>query len=75
MNFADPALAEQIGLPVDRCGGDSVETYNYLNSATNTVGDYYYENIAGCFGTPSCETPVFPDQVQIATDRRSGRRA
>jgi hypothetical protein len=72
MNFADPTLAAQVGLPVDRFGGDSIETYNYLNSAVNTAQDYYYENIAGCFDVTDCSTPVFPDRDQIAADRADG---
>ncbi len=72
MNFADPVLAKQIGLPVDRFGGDSVETYNYVNSASNTTASYYFEDIAGCFGVTDCKTPVFPDQRQIASDRTLG---
>jgi Glycoside hydrolase family 44 len=72
MNFADPVLAQQIGLPVDRYGGDSVETYNYVNSASNTTASYFFENIAGCFGVTDCKTPVFPDQRQIASDHTVG---
>jgi hypothetical protein len=49
MNFADPVLAAPIGLPIDRHGGNSDETYNYLVGAHNTGNDYFFENIADCW--------------------------
>lgn len=50
MNFADAALAAEIGLPVDRWGGNATERYNYLEGVTNTGSDWYFENLADCFG-------------------------
>jgi hypothetical protein len=29
MNFADPALAREIGLPLNRWGGNRTDTYNW----------------------------------------------
>jgi hypothetical protein len=49
MNFAEPDLASEIDLPVDRWGGDATETYNYKIGALNTSEDYYYENVADCW--------------------------
>jgi len=47
MNFADPALARELHLPVDRWGGNSTSRYNWTTNVHNTGSDYYYENIAG----------------------------
>jgi hypothetical protein len=49
INFADPALAAEIGQPLDRWGGNDKERYNWKIATSNTGRDYYYENIADCF--------------------------
>lgn len=49
MNFADPALAREIGLPVNRWGGNRAETYNWRIGAANTGRDWYFENLADCW--------------------------
>ena len=49
MNFADPALAREIRLPVDRWGGNATEAYNWRIGATNLGNDWYFENIADCW--------------------------
>jgi hypothetical protein len=49
MNFADPALAAEIGLPVDRWGGNRAETYNWRVGASNAGSDWYFENLADCW--------------------------
>ena len=49
LNFAEPALAAELSLPVDRWGGNATETYNFHIGADNTGSDYYYENIADCW--------------------------
>src|SRR4051812_17099142 len=51
LNFADPALATQISLPVDRWGGDVPETYNYLLGSNDTGPGNFFENLADCFDT------------------------
>jgi hypothetical protein len=51
MNFADPPLARDIGLPVDRWGGNRTETYNWRIGASNAGNDWYFENTADCFST------------------------
>jgi putative cell wall-binding protein len=45
MNFADVALAKELGLTADRWGGNSTSRYNYTNNTHNTGSDYYFENI------------------------------
>jgi hypothetical protein len=49
MNFADPALAREIGLPVNRWGGNRAETYNPRIGASNAGNDWYFENLADCW--------------------------
>jgi hypothetical protein len=49
MSNADPALAAQIGLPVDRYGGNLADTYNWQADMQNTGNDYYFENLPGCW--------------------------
>jgi hypothetical protein len=59
MNFADPALAAEIDLPVDRWGGNTTERYNWKLDVWNTGADYFFENIAGCFNAAEsyCAAP------------------
>jgi hypothetical protein len=45
MNFADPALAAELGLTSDRWGGNSTSRYNYQNNTHNTGSDWYFENV------------------------------
>jgi Glycoside hydrolase family 44 len=78
MNFAEPELAREIDLPVDRWGGDATETYNYKIGADNTSEDYFYENVADCWseareycrGEPT--NKVFAYRELIDKDRALG---
>lgn len=45
MNYGDPALMQELHVPVDRRGGNRTTRYNYQNNTSNTADDYYYENI------------------------------
>lgn len=45
MDFADPALARELRLPVDRWGGDATSRYNWQTNTANTGSNYYFENI------------------------------
>src|SRR2546423_11153659 len=47
MSNADPALAAQIGLPVNRYGGNLADTYNWRADLRNTGADWYFENLPG----------------------------
>lgn len=49
MSFADPAIADELALPVNRWGGNAIERYNWRLGAVNTAQDYFFENIADCF--------------------------
>jgi hypothetical protein len=50
MNFgeflqSDMALADELDLPVQRWGGNSVTRYNWRIDTINTANDYFYQNI------------------------------
>ena len=62
MSFADPALAAELHLSLDRWGGNSVTRYNWQTGVQNTASDYYYENLL-----PDRSANTF-----IAADRASG---
>src|SRR3954465_7014119 len=49
LNYADPTLAQQIGLPVERWGGNTTDTYNWRLHSYNLGQDWYHENIADCW--------------------------
>jgi hypothetical protein len=49
LNFADPSLAQELNLPVDRWGGNTTDTYNWQLHSSNTGNDYYFENVADCW--------------------------
>jgi hypothetical protein len=51
LNFAEPSLATELSLPVNRWGGNATEGYNFKLGADNTGADYFYENIADCWNT------------------------
>ena len=53
MNGADPALAAELDLPVDRWGGNDKERYNWRIATKNTGRDYFFENVADCFQAPT----------------------
>lgn len=43
--FASSAQLRDLNLPLNRSGGNRESTYNYLNNATNTGADYFFESI------------------------------
>ncbi len=49
LNYADPATARELRLPIDRWGGNTTDTYNYTLGSSNTGLDYYFENIPDCW--------------------------
>ncbi len=52
LNFAGTehlALARRIDLPVDRFGGDNVETYNWQLNSANQGANFYFENFPDCW--------------------------
>lgn len=77
LNFADATLAGQIGLPVNRRGGDVPETYNYLLGSSDTGQGNFFENLADCFD--SCPDPGVPYtpayQTFVSADAARGTRS
>ncbi len=53
MNFADDQAssseAASIGLPIDRWGGNTTDTYNWQLDSSNLGSDWYFENVADCW--------------------------
>ncbi len=43
--FGSAAQMRDLNLTLNRSGGNGESTYNYLNNATNTAADYYFESI------------------------------
>ena len=44
LNFADKAFAAEIGLPVNRWGGNATSRYNWELDSTNLASDWFFEN-------------------------------
>jgi len=44
LNFADYEFAEEIGLAINRWGGNATSRYNYQLDSTNLGADWYFEN-------------------------------
>jgi uncharacterized repeat protein (TIGR01451 family) len=72
MNFADEDLADELGLPVRRRGGNSTTRYNWQIDVHNVGSDWYYENIPGT----NAYSPSLPDgsaaDLFVEQDRRTG---
>lgn len=47
INFASETFAEEVGLPVNRWGGNATTRYNYQNDISNRASDWFFENIPG----------------------------
>ncbi len=45
MNFADEAMAKELGISVNRWGGNATTRYNWTIDVSNRAGDWFYENI------------------------------
>ena len=67
----DPAEAKAVSLPLDRWGGDSATSYNYLLDVDNAASDWYFENFPGA-------TTGYPDtsefNTQVAQDAADGTK-
>src|SRR5581483_5643049 len=81
MSFADPTLAAQIQLPVDRNGGNTTDTYNWQTDTWNTGSDWYFENIPGCWNGAEgwCSNPPADPskryRLGIDADRAAGSQS
>jgi hypothetical protein len=45
LNFAKPAFAQEISLPVRRWGGNDTSRYDWKTGNSNSASDWYYENM------------------------------
>ena len=57
--FADATTIHDLGITVNRWGGNGVTLYNWQLDTGNTASDWYYENIANNAGDPSYGTPAY----------------
>lgn len=78
MNFAEAGLAAELGLPVNRWGGNATETYNFHVGAENTGNDWYFENVADCWSAAHnwcgglSTNDVFAYREFVEQDRSTG---
>ncbi len=76
LNYAPSGLASELGLPINRWGGNTTDTYNWRLGSYNTGNDYYYENIADCWNAADswCGAGTNPPAYRsfIATNRARG---
>jgi hypothetical protein len=81
LNFADPTLGAEIGLPVDRWGGNGTDTYNWQLGSQNLGSDWYFENVADCFSAAynwcsgMSKNPVLAYRDFVAKDRNIGSKS
>ncbi|MCB0037853.1 MAG: hypothetical protein KDE51_27660, partial [Anaerolineales bacterium] len=57
MNFAEADLAADVGLPVQRWGGNHTTRYNWQLSMTNLASDWYFENVPQGSGVNPANLP------------------
>ncbi|HST40824.1 MAG TPA: glycoside hydrolase family 44 protein, partial [Conexibacter sp.] len=62
MSYADPALANELRLPVNRWGGNYTDRYNWRIDTWNTGSDWFFENISGCWPGCAGDPPADPSQ-------------
>lgn len=70
LNFADPALAADIRLPVNRWGGNATTRYNWQNDTSNRASDWYFENIPADNPNPG-NLPNGSSADQFISDNRA----
>jgi hypothetical protein len=76
-NFADPAFAAEIDLPVDRRGGNRADTLNWQTGFENTSLDYFFEDLPWCWGSSPCDAMTDPAHAytdQIDSDQALGAK-
>lgn len=80
LNFADATLGAQTGVPVDRWGGNSTETYNWQLGSSNLGSDWYFENASDCWApaynycSGMSKNTVFAYRNFVAKDRQLGAK-
>jgi hypothetical protein len=72
MNFVDHAATADLGISVDRWGGDTMDTYNWQLGSANLSQNYYWENISDCLafdvGCDGGNAPFYPTFIQRDLD-------
>jgi hypothetical protein len=74
MNYADEALAKELGLPVRRWGGNSTSRYNWQIDTYNTGSDWYFENIPNALPVGRTLPDGSGADRFVEQDRRTGTR-
>jgi Glycoside hydrolase family 44 len=71
MNFAAEGLAQELGLPVNRWGGNATSRYNWQVNVSNAGSDYYF--IIQDLGSPT--TPGADADAFVAQDVRTATKS
>lgn len=72
MNFADPALAAELRIPVNRWGGNAATRYNWQNDTANRAADWYFENIPNDNPNPEALPDGSAADRFVAANREAG---
>src|SRR3954465_12229298 len=64
-NFVPADVGQQIGVTVDRRGGNSADTLNWQTGVENHSNDYFFENLPSCW----LDCPVDWDPAPSYTDQ------
>ena len=71
MSWADETLAQELGVTVNRWGGNATTRYNWQNNTSNRASDWFFENIPN-ENSPGASLPdgsasdLFVEQNQAA---------
>jgi hypothetical protein len=71
MNFPDEALLKDVGLTVQRWGGNATTRYNWQNDTSNRASDWFFENIPSENPNPA----TLPDGSSADTFVAQGKQA
>jgi hypothetical protein len=71
MNYADPALAQELKLPVNRMGGNATSRYNWQVDSSNSGSDWYF------VGGKNSDTAVPGESVDnfVNTNQSTGTKS
>ncbi len=63
MNFAKEDVIQELGLPINRWGGNAATRYNYIYDNSNRASDWFFENIPA--ENPSPTLPIGSEADQF----------
>lgn len=69
MNWAPEALMKELDIPINRWGGNAVTRYNYIEDASNTGNNWFFENIPPENPSPSLPRGSGADQFVQQNNR------